>query len=216
MTPIKIYRFKAFGFNDKIKDAIETCKHYGFSHIPIIEKGIFRGMLRCDDLIETEEGKLELLRDFIEKIYLSDKMTWMDTLALMIRNEANVLGVLDFSGKFVGIRLLDDIINYLAEKDFINKNGYVLVIKKNTADFSISEVTQIIESDGGFILGILINKTNGETELELKIQTEDINEIIQSFRRFDYTIISEIEEDLHLQELKEHSAFLKKYLEIGD
>ncbi len=218
MMPIKTYRFRAFGFDDKIQDAIETCKHYGFSHIPIVEKDIFRGMLRCDDLTEydNQEGKLELLRDFIEKIYLSDKMTWTDTLALMIRNEANVLGVLDLSGKFMGIRLLDDIINFLAEKDFINKQGYILVIKKNTADFSISEVAQIIESDGGTILGILVNETNGETELEVKIHTEDINEIIQSFRRFDYTIISEIEEDLHLQELKEHSAFLKKYLEIGD
>ncbi len=215
---IKTYRFRPFAFEDKIRDAIDTCKHYGFSHIPIVEKGIFRGMLRCDDLMEYEKSQknLEGLRDYIEKIYLSDKMTWTDTLALMIRNEANVLGVLDLSGKFIGIRLLDDIINFLAEKDFINKGGYVLVIRKNTADFSISEVAQIIESDGGVILGILINETNGETELEIKIQTEDINEIIQSFRRFDYTIISEMEEDLHLQELKEHSAFLKKYLEIGD
>ncbi len=215
---VKTYRFRAFGFEDKIKDAITTCKHYGFSHIPIVEKGIFRGMLRCDDLMEYKnpEDSLENLRDYIEKIYLSDKMSWTDTLSLMIRNEANVLGVLDLTGKFVGIKLLDDLINYLAEKDFVNKEGYILVIKKNTADFSISEVAQIIESDGGVILGILINKTNGETELEVKIQTEDINEIIQSFRRYDYIIVSEIEEDLHLQELKEHSAFLKKYLEIGD
>jgi CBS domain-containing protein len=215
---VKTYRFRAFGFNDKIADAIQACKHYGFSHIPIVEKGIFRGMMRCDDLMEyeNEEEKLESLRDYIEKIYLSDKMSWTDTLALMIRNEANVLGVLDLSGKFIGIKLLDDLINYLAEKDFVNKNGYILVIRKNTTDFSISEVAQIIESDGGVILGILVNESNGETELEVKIQSEDINEIIQSFRRFDYTILSEMEEDLHLQELKEHSAFLKKYLEIGD
>ncbi len=215
---VQTYRFRAFGFDDSIKDAIHTCKHYGFSHVPVVEKDIFRGMLRCDDLMEyeKEEAKLEELRDYIEKIYLSDKMSWTDTLALMIRNEANVLGVLDLSGKFVGIKLLDDLINFLAEKDFVNKEGYILVVRKNTADFSISEAAQIIESDGGTILGILVNETNGETELEIKIQTEDINEIIQSFRRYDYTIISEMEEDLHLQELKEHSAFLKKYLEIGD
>jgi len=215
---VQTYRFRAFNFEDKIKDAISTCKHYGFSHIPVVEKDIFRGMLRCDDLIDSEdkEATLDSLRDFIEKIYLSDKMSWTDTLALMIRNEANVLGVLDLTGKFVGIKLLDDLINFLAEKDFVNKEGYILVIRKNTADFSITQVAQIIESDGGSILGILVNETNGETELEVKIQTEDINEIIQSFRRYDYSIISEIEEDLHLQELKEHSAFLKKYLEIGD
>jgi uncharacterized membrane protein (DUF373 family) len=39
--------------------------------------------------------------------------------------------------------------------------------------------------------------------------------IIQTFRRYDYEIMTHFEEDLHLQELKEHSDFLRRYLEMG-
>ena len=217
MLNIPIYKFKAFTFNETIVSLIDTCNHYGFSHLPVVEKGIYRGMVRCDDLmaIDNQQDNLQQYRYLLEKTYLSDRMNWTESLAVMMRNEANVMGVLDLSGKYFGVRLLDDILNLLANKTFINDNGYVLVISKLTADFSISQVAQIIESDGGKILGILINETGQNTEVEVKIDTDDINEIIQTFRRYDYHIISQMEEDLHLQELKEHSDFLRRYLEMG-
>jgi len=218
MLNIPIYKFNAFTYSETIVTLIEICNQYGFSHLPVIEKGIYRGMVRCDDLMAIE-NKQETLKNYaylLEKVYLSDQMNWTESLAVMMRTEANVLAVLDLSGQFIGIRLLDDILNLLTEKAFINEKGYVLVISKVTADLSISEVAQIIESDGGKILGILVNEAGQNTVVEVKIQTDDINEIIQTFRRYDYHIISQMEEDLHLQELKEHSDFLRRYLEMGE
>ncbi len=218
MLNIPVYKFEAFTFNETIVTLVEACHHYGFSHLPVVEKGIYRGMIRCDDLmdIENQEDSLQQHRHLLEKVYLSDRMNWTESLAVMMRNEANVMGVLDLSGQYIGVRLLDDILNLLTEKDFVNTDGYILVVSKLTADFSVSQVAQIVESDGGKILGILVNETGQNTEVEIKIATDDINEIIQTFRRYDYNIISQMEEDLHLQELKEHSDFLRRYLEMGN
>ncbi len=218
MLNIPVYKFEAFSFDDKIKVALQTCNQYGISHIPVVEKDIYRGMIRCDDISNTENQN-DIIKNhtyLLEKVYLSDRMNWTEILGVMMRNEANVLGVLDLSGKYIGVRLLDDILNLLTEKTFINEKGYLLVIGKPTTDFSISQVAQIIESDGGKILGILLNQNDKTSQLEVKIQTDDINEIIQTFRRYDYQIISQMEEDLHLQELKEHSDFLRRYLEMGN
>jgi len=218
MLNIPVYKFDAFQFSDSIGDLVDTCNQYGLSHVPVVEKNIYRGMMRCDDIMDIAD-KTELLKKhahLLEKVYLSDKMDWTESLGIMMRNEANVLGVLDLSGKYIGVRLLDDILNLLSEKSFVNNKGYLLVISKLTSGLSISQVAQIIESDGGKILGILVNETGQNTQIEVKIQTDDINEIIQTFRRYDYTIISQMEEDLHLQELKEHSDFLRRYLEMGN
>ncbi len=218
MLNIPIYKFEPVTYNETIVTLIETCNHYGFSHLPVVEKGIYRGMIRYDDLIEIE-NKEDLLKNYthlLEKIYLTDRMNWTENLNHLTRNEANVMGVLDLSGTYIGIRLLDDILNLISDKAFINEQGYVLVVRKLTADFSFSELTQIIESDGGKILGILVNEQSQNTEVEIKVQTDEINEIIQSFRRYDYQIVSQMEEDLHLQELKEHSDFLRRYLEMGE
>jgi len=218
MLNIPIYKFEAFSFNDSVESLIDTCNQYGFSHLPVVEKQIYRGMIRCDDLMEIEDKQKKLgnFTQLLEKIYLSLPMDWTESLGIMMRNEANVMGVLDLGGHYNGIRLLDDILNLITEKAFINEKGYVLVVSKLTADFSISQVAQIIESDGGKILGILVNETGQNSEIEIKIQTDDINEIIQTFRRYDYEIITQMEEDLHLQELKDHSDFLRRYLEMGE
>ncbi len=218
MLNIPVYKFNPATYNQTIATLIDICNQYGFSHLPVVEKGIYRGMIRYDDLVNIE-SKNDLLKNhtyFLEKIYLSDRMNWTESLSNLMRNEANIMGVLDLSGSYVGVCLLDDILNLISEKSFINEKGYVLVISKLTSDISLSEVAQIIESDGGKILGILLNEQGHTTELEVKIQTDDINEIIQSFRRYDYHIISQMEEDLHLQELKEHSDFLRRYLEMGE
>ena len=41
-----------------------------------------------------------------------------------------------------------------------------------------------------------------------------INEIIQTFRRYNYEIISEHQEDAYIENLKERSDYLDKYLNI--
>ena len=46
-----------------------------------------------------------------------------------------------------------------------------------------------------------------------KIITEDINEIMQAFRRYNYKIISSHQNDKYLEDLKYRLEYLQKYLE---
>ena len=51
-------------------------------------------------------------------------------------------------------------------------------------------------------------------QITLKIASGSVNEIIQTFRRYGYSIISENQEDSYLEGLKERSDYLDKYLNI--
>jgi hypothetical protein len=48
----------------------------------------------------------------------------------------------------------------------------------------------------------------------LKIGLGSVNELIQSFRRYEYEIISDHDEDNYWNNLKERSDYLDKYLNI--
>jgi hypothetical protein len=48
----------------------------------------------------------------------------------------------------------------------------------------------------------------------VKITLGSINEIIQTFRRYNYEIVSEHQEDDYLNNLKERSEYLNKYLNM--
>jgi hypothetical protein len=72
-----------------------------------------------------------------------------------------------------------------------------------------------VESNNGKLLGLFVSSSDVETiEVTLKINIGPINEIIQTFRRYDYEIISEHHEDNYINTLKERSDYLDKYLNI--
>jgi len=82
-------------------------------------------------------------------------------------------------------------------------------------DYSMSQITQIVESNNGKLLGLFVSNVDIENvELTLKLSLGPINEIIQSFRRYNYEIVSEHHEDNYTSTLKERSDYLDKYLNI--
>ena len=79
----------------------------------------------------------------------------------------------------------------------------------------MSQITQIVESNNGKLLGLFVSDSDFETvQITMKISLGEINDIIQSFRRYNYEIVSEHQEDDYINILKERSEYLEKYLNI--
>ena len=51
-------------------------------------------------------------------------------------------------------------------------------------------------------------------QVTLRILTKDINEIIQTFRRYNYNLVLDHKDDVYLEDLKDRSEYLKKYLKM--
>ena len=79
----------------------------------------------------------------------------------------------------------------------------------------MSEVAQIVESNGAQLLGNFISRRENEfIEISLNIKAMDVNEVMHTFRRYNYSVLSAIDNDEYLQDLKSRSDYLKKYLEL--
>jgi hypothetical protein len=97
----------------------------------------------------------------------------------------------------------------------MHEESETLIVEKLENDYSMSEVTQIVETNGGKILGIYISeKQDGFVQITLKVISNEINEIMHTFRRYNYEIISTHENDIYLEDLKNRSEYLQKYLEM--
>jgi hypothetical protein len=88
------------------------------------------------------------------------------------------------------------------------------VVRKGVLDYSMSQITQIVESNNGKLLVYSYQSQVLSVEITLKITLGAMNEIIQTFRRYNYEIISEHQEDNYINNLKERSDYLDKYLNI--
>jgi Mg/Co/Ni transporter MgtE len=142
-------------------------------------------------------------------------MIWLDVLEVFGKNHTDIVPVLDENNHYVGYYELADVMNFFNETPFIKEAGGIIIVKKALIDYSMSQITQIVESNNGKLLGLFVSDSDNETiEITIKVTLGVINDIIQTFRRYNYEIISEHNEDNYINNLKERSDYLDKYLNI--
>ena len=219
MTNIKDYitnDLKALNTTDTIIKAQDKLFDTSFSHFPVLDSGIYLGCVSIIDLESFDDGKLVSdYRYTLEGFYVRDTTIWLDVLEVFAKNHTNLVPVLDENNVYLGYYEIEDIIKFFHETPFLKEPGGIIVVKKPILDYSMSEITQIVESNNGKLLGLFISDSTVDTvQVTLKINIGAINEIIQTFRRYNFEIISEHQEDLYINNLKERSDYLNKYLSI--
>ncbi|MDE0534660.1 CBS domain protein [Tenacibaculum lutimaris] len=208
---------KALTLNSSVKSAQQVCKDLPITHIPVVEDGKLIGCLPESD-IQTIENKNRTLNEYtymFDHFYTNEKATLLDLIALFADNDSNLIPVLDKNLNYVGYYELSDILDAFANSPFIHNESQTLIIDKPKSDYSMSQITQIVETNNGKLLGAYISSENIDNiEVTLRIVSEEINEIIQTFRRYDYNVITQHEDDFYLEELKDRAAYLRKYLDM--
>lgn len=219
MTEITEYitnDFKAIDSQDSIAAIQDFFSELHFSHFPIVEEGVYIGSIASED-IETfdSDKKASDYRFTLEVFFARTNTIWLDVLEVFAKNHTNLVPVLDENNTYVGYYEIEDIMKFFHETPFLKEPGGIIVVKKPILDYSMSQITQIVESNNGKLLGLFISEADVDSvEVTIKITLGAMNEIIQTFRRYNYEIISEHQEDNYINNLKERSDYLDKYLNI--
>ncbi len=202
--------------DESIANAQDFFLDLNYSHFPVTEDGIFIGSLSKDDAdILNSETLISDNKYELERFYVRSSMIWLDVLEIFARNETNIVPVLSDKNQYLGYYELEDVVRFFHETPFLREDGGILVVKKDTTSYSMGEITQIVESNNARLLGMFVSKTESDfVEITVKTSQSALNDIIQTFRRYEYEIISEHKEDSYLQNLKDRSDYLDKYLNI--
>ena len=202
---------------DKISDLQLLFNQLTYSHIPIQnEDGIYLGCVSENDAYCFESDKvLKECSYATEGFFVRPQATWLNVLEVFAQNNTNIMPVLGDQNEYLGYYELTDIISLFNETPFFAEPGGILIVEKGLQDFSMSEIAQIVETNNGKMLGAFVSKIENDlAQITLKIGNASLNDVIQSFRRYSYNIISEIEDDVYLEILKDRSDYLNKYLSI--
>jgi hypothetical protein len=86
----------------------------------------------------------------------------------------------------------------------------------NQNDYALSEIAQIVETNDAKILSLYITSIPDSTmiELTLKINRMDIQPILQTFTRYEYTIKASFAEAEYYDDLLDRYNSLMNYLNI--
>ncbi|MCH2491093.1 MAG: acetoin utilization protein acuB [Flavobacteriales bacterium] len=205
-----------FQLDSGIKEVQRTFNQLTYSHIPVKNDTIYLGCISETDAHCFDADKS--IRDYqyaLEPFYVRETTNWLDILEAFAMRNSNIMPVLGQENNYVGYYELGDIMNLFNDTPFLNEAGGIIVVEKPIREYSFSEICQIVESNDAKILGVFISSLANDTmQATIKIGHTGMNAIVQTFRRYDYHIVSNHEEDKLLEDLKERSDYLNKYLNM--
>jgi len=205
-----------FDVETSIKEIQVAFNQLTYSHIPVTKDGRFVGCISETDAhcFESDHPLSKYIYS-LESFYVREQTNWLDILEAFALHGSNIMPVLNAENNYIGYYELSDIMNLFNNTPFLNEAGGIIVVEKGVRDYSFSEICQIVESNDAKILGVFISKMDNDTvQATIKIGHTGMNAIMQTFRRYSYNVVSNHEEDKFLEDLKERSEYLNKYLNI--
>ncbi|MEL6975272.1 MAG: acetoin utilization protein acuB, partial [Bacteroidota bacterium] len=110
---------------------------------------------------------------------------------------------------------LEDVVGKFIDTPFFKEPCGVLVISVGSKDYSFSEIAQIVESNNSRLLGAFISDSHNDIiYVTLKVGSPNLNEVAQTFRRYNYNIEFGNSDDQYVEDLKQRSDYLEKYLNV--
>ncbi len=201
---------------DSVQKAINWMEEYKLYHLPVIENDQYLGLISENVLFEAYDFSAEI-KNFqlsYSDIALSIDAYAYDTVYLFNKYDIDLIPVLDKKKQYTGAISIYNIIDSLSEITAFKNIGAIIVLKVREHDYSLNEISQIIESNGAKILSSYIkeNTKNHFLDVVIKLNKKSINAILASFERHSYTVSAtfhqEIPHDTNQDKLDHFFKFL--------
>lgn len=187
-----------------------------YNHLPVVNEDVYAGCISEHDALSFDvEKSVGEYRFALEAFFIRDTDNWLEALNSFAQHDTNLLPVLNKNNVYLGHVELEEIVTLFTETPFLGDTGNIITLEKPFKDYSFSEISQIIESNGANVLGGFLSKVENDlAQITIKVSATSFNALLQAFRRYDYRIISQHLEDSFQTNLDERKQYLEKYLNI--
>ncbi|WP_138432180.1 CBS domain-containing protein [Fodinibius saliphilus] len=162
---------------------------------------------------KTLVSDLEL--DEAVKIYQGQHI--FEAARLMLQHELRLLPVVDEEWTYLGVLTKDQVLESLSRMLNLASFGSVITVELSRINFSISEIVQIIETEGAKILGVTVetpSKGDQNFEVSFKLNIKDVSRVVAALRRYEYTVLAESKSTVFGEDLENRADELLKYIDM--
>jgi len=178
--------------SEKGRKILNSMDVYRVSHLPVVDDGRYLGLV-SDKFIYDLNLLNQPIGQEIEKLdttHVHEEQHIFEVGILMYKLKLSVMPVLEATHTYLGAITLYDLARRFARYFSLQEPGGVVVLEVNETDYSLSQISQIIESNDTRVLSFFMNKLPGTHTLELvlKLDKEELSPVIQAFMRYDYNV----------------------------
>lgn len=205
---------------DSVQKALNWMNELRVHQLAVVsDEGNYLGMVNEDVLYDSDEYDA-LISDFpfqYKNVYISEYQHFYEVINKASKHSLHTIAVLDEFGKYIGVISVNDTVSVLARSYATQETGGILVLSMRDYDYSMTEISRLVESEGVKILSSYIEPDTYDrsmVKLTLKLNRTDLTRVIATLERFDYQVIASFHESEKLDITKERLDMLMRYLEV--
>ncbi len=177
-----------------LQDLFQEDYEEGIDYLAVVEENKFLGFLPLADLETEKEINLSVGDCELEKVDkpLQAGQHFFEVLVLFRKANLPMLPVLDENGDYDGFIQLKQIMEHLGDSFAFQNEGGVIVLSSMVRDYSLSEISRLVESNQAKILAVITEADPIEHQrliIHLKINEKDLSRIVATLERFDYQVL---------------------------
>jgi len=204
---------------DDAHKAIVWMEEFRCSYMPVVTDSRLIGFISEEIILETNEiekevGEFNLVG---KNCYVHLDTHFYDILKVAADNKLQMVGVLNEEEKYAGVITVQDTLTSFAQTAAVQMPGGILVLSMNYVDYSLAEISRLIEENHAKILSSIIKEDPldpGKIRLTVKLNQLDMSRIVATLERFNYKVIGRYQEAKPIENEKERIDMLLRYLDI--
>ncbi|WP_347838099.1 CBS domain-containing protein [uncultured Draconibacterium sp.] len=178
--------------SDNGRKALSHMDVYRVSHIPVVDDTKYLGLV-SDKLIydlNLVEVPISTALDKLNTTHAHKDQHIFELAVVMYKLKISVLPVLDVDHYYLGAITLYDLARRFANLFSLQEVGGVVVVEMNVTDYSVAQISQIVESNDVKILSFFIDRKPGANVLDviIKLDSEELSGVVQALMRYDYNV----------------------------
>jgi acetoin utilization protein AcuB len=204
---------------DDAHKAIVWMEEFRCNYMPVVEDHKLLGFISEGIILETNDIE-KTVKDFNLvglNCYVHLDTHFYDILKVAAENKLQLVAVLNEEQNYCGVITVQDTLTSFAQTAAVQMPGGILVLAMNHADYSLSEISRLIEENHAKILSSIVKEDPldpHQLRLTLKINQTDLSRVVATLERFSYKVIGRYQETKPVPGERDRIDMLLRYLDI--
>lgn len=209
IAPLKI--------SDTGEMALEMMAEQGVRHLPLVKDQQLIGVISEEDALNYDLPRTVSSREFpLPKPHVRAHDHIYEVMRVLAEFELTLVPVVDEEENYLGCITLETLLSQFAKMASFAEPGCIVVLEVNKRDYSLTEISRIVESEQIAILSSFLTSYPDSPRLEvtLKLNRQNIQRLLATFERFKYNVKAVYQENEFLDELRDRYDALISYLNV--
>lgn len=198
-----------------VEEALLQMEDQGVAHLPLLKDGHLEAVIAESDLLDADQRTLlEALPVYAAPIAVAADNHFLSAAAAMLGRQLSTIPVVASGKEYVGTITEHTLLQQLAQLTDAMGAGALVVIEMEPHQLSISELSKLVETNDAHItqFNTSIHPDTGMLLATLRINKQEISDIVATFQRYDYHVVFFSGEEHYENELRRNYQHLMNFL----